>query len=94
METDANGIVQGFHEKVKNPPGKQANGAVYVFEEDLFDILDGAKNDLYDFSTQVLPNLIGKIYTWHTKEHFIDIGTPNSLERAREIWSKINNTKR
>lgn len=93
VETDADGIVRGFYEKVKNPPGNRANGAVYVFEEELFDIMEEEKPHLYDFSTQVLPQLIGKIYTWHTDQHFIDIGTPKSLDEARQIWGNKSKKK-
>ena len=38
-----------------------------------------------DFSTQVLPLMIGKIYTWHLEEDYFDIGTLSSLNRAQLI---------
>lgn len=87
VETDSCGIIKNFHEKVKNPPGNRANGAVYVFEDKLLEMLKGSNEQLYDFSTEVLPRLIGKIYTYHTLNHFIDIGTPESLNKARQIWT-------
>lgn len=86
VETDSEGIVQNFHEKVKNPPSNKANGAVYVFDEKLLEILQDSTEELQDFSTEVLPRLIGRIYTCHTLDHFIDIGTPDSLNKARQIW--------
>ena len=86
VEIDSYGIVQSFHEKKKNPPGNYANGAVYVFEQKLLDILKASNEQLHDFSTEVLPRLIGRIYTHHTIDHFIDIGTPESLNKARQIW--------
>ena len=87
VEIDSGGVVQNFHEKVKNPPGNRANGAVYVFEQELLDILQALEEQPHDFSTEILPQLIGRIYTWHTPDHFIDIGTPESLNKARQIWS-------
>ena len=87
VETNSDGIVRKFHEKVINPPGDQANGAVYVFEEELLDMLKASKKKPHDFSTEVLPELMGRIYTCHTHDHFIDIGTPESLENARQIWT-------
>lgn len=87
VKTDTKGIIQSFHEKVKNPPGKRANGAVYVFEQKLLEILKASKEQPSDFSTEVLPRLIGRIYTYHTLDHFIDIGTPESLSKARQIWT-------
>ena len=38
-----------------------------------------------DFSTEVLPFLSGKIYTYHTKMPYVDIGTPNKLKEARSL---------
>ena len=86
--TDRNGIVQSFHEKVANPPGNIANGAIYVFNKDLIYWLKSQDDKFVDFSNDVLPLLTGKIQTWQTKEIFIDIGTPNSLKTARNIFSK------
>ena len=87
VEIDSDGIVQNFHEKIKNPPGNRANGAVYVFEQELLDIFQASGDQPHDFSTEILPRLIGRIYTCHTLDHFIDIGTPESLNKAREIWA-------
>ena len=36
--------------------------------------------------TEVLPQLVGQIYTWHTNAPYIDVGTPQSLQEARSIW--------
>ena len=90
VEIDPDGIVQHFHEKVNNPPGNRANGAVYVFEQKLLEMLATSQQHPHDFSTEVLPSLIGRIYTWHTLDHFIDIGTPESLIKARQIWPTSN----
>ena len=42
-----------------------------------------------DFSLEVLPFLIGKIFTYHTSMSYIDIGTINSLEEARSMKNKF-----
>ena len=34
IEVDKKGIVTNFYEKIKNPPGSLANGAVYAFDND------------------------------------------------------------
>ena len=90
VELDSDGIVQNFHEKVENPPGNRANGAVYVFDQELIEILQDSFEKPKDFSTEVLPRLIGRIYTHHTLNQFIDIGTPESLNRARQIWQNFD----
>ena len=86
VETDAHGVVQSFHEKVSNPPCNQANGAVYVFDQELIDKLVALGPGISDFSTQVLPRLVGRIHTWHTNAHYLDIGTPDGLLEAQKIW--------
>ena len=87
VEVDKRVVVIGFHEKVKNPPGNRANGAVYAFDSDFIKTLNSSKKPPSDFSTEVLPKLIGKIATHHTTTNFIDIGTPDSLLKAQTIWN-------
>ena len=79
-------LIQAFHEKIANPPGNEANGAVYVFGNDFLDEFSKLSSDMGDFSTDILPTMVGRAYAWHTSMPFIDIGTPESLARAREIW--------
>ena len=93
VETDSQGIVQSFHEKVSFPPGDIANGAVYIFDKNFIDWLMIQKRKLFDFSNDVLPYLTGKIQTWYTSDFFIDIGTPESLKNARTICKTFKNKK-
>jgi mannose-1-phosphate guanylyltransferase len=86
VEIDANGIVVGFHEKVPNPPGNLANGAVYILSSDFINILKMEYSDVKDFSTEVLNKFIGKIYTYNTNETFMDIGTPEMYNLANSIY--------
>lgn len=85
VELNERGVVVGFHEKVAAPPGNLANGAVYILSAEL---LENMGRDLYsvnDFSTDVLPQLLGKIYTYETSGVFMDIGTPESYAKANLI---------
>ena len=88
VETDKNGIMINFHEKVKNPPSNIANGAIYLFDYSFLEWLEKKQIKGNDISYDLLPLLKNKIQTWHTKEVFLDIGTPNSLKKAREIFQK------
>lgn len=36
-----------------------------------------------DFSTEVIPTLMGRIQTWHTDKPYLDIGTPEALAAAQ-----------
>ena len=91
--SDKKNILRGFYEKVDNPPSKIANGAIYIFENHLLDILVRKHSNLNDFSTQVIPLLIDKIFVYHTKESFIDIGTLENLKRARKLFNGVFNNQ-
>lgn len=80
-------ILQDFFEKKKNPPSNIANAAIYVFDNELLEYLSNNYKDITDFSTQVIPLLINKIYTFHTYEEFIDIGTEKNLIKAKKIFN-------
>jgi len=82
VELSEDGVVQGFYEKVKNPPGNLANGAVYIIEPGVVDYLVSLQKEVIDFSTEVLPAFVGKIYTFHNQIYHRDIGTPESLAQA------------
>ena len=85
LELDKHGVVIGLHEKVKNPPGNLANGAIYILSAELLHILTTEWRDAKDFSTDVLSRLIGRIYTYETNEFFMDIGTPESYKQANNF---------
>ena len=85
VETDKRGVLQYFHEKVKNPPSNIANGAIYVFDSQFISWLKEQNQEFKDFSKDVIPCLTNRIQTWHTNDFFIDIGTPDSLMKAQMI---------
>lgn len=82
VELDTDGVVQAFHEKVANPPGTRANAAVYIFEPSVVDYIASLEKDFCDISTEVLPNFIGRIQTFHNTDYHRDIGTLESLALA------------
>ena len=75
VETNADGVVLAFHEKSNNPPGNQANGAVYLLEPEVLKWIEEIP-DISDFSTEVLPHFIGRIATWNNSAIHKDIGAP------------------
>ena len=88
VETDSNDIVINFHEKVNNPPSSIANAAIYVFDYSFIEWLSNFKKNFTDFSTEVIPLMMGKIKTHHISEPYFDIGTLNSLKQARNFFKK------
>lgn len=85
FELNDSNVVVGFHEKVDSPPSDLANGAIYLLSDELQQLLKADFADATDFSTEVMPNLMGKIYCYETKETFIDIGSPETYEEANKL---------
>ena len=83
VELDEQGIVQAFYEKVSNPPGNLANGAVYILETSVLEFLNKFEKEVIDFSIDVLPYYIGRIYTFYNNNYHRDIGTLESYETAQ-----------
>lgn len=88
VETDRNGVVIAFHEKVSDPPSNRANAAVYMVEPEVLQWLE-SEPAVNDFSTEVLPNYLGRIATWHNAEIHRDIGTLSELRAAQSDLSTI-----
>jgi mannose-1-phosphate guanylyltransferase len=88
IETDKRGCVQAFHEKVANPPCDMANGAVYIVEPSIFNYLESLNKEFIDFSTEVIPYYMGRIYVFHNDVYHRDIGTLESYEAACKEFPK------
>jgi len=85
VELDQYGVVTGFHEKVSNPPGNLANGAVYLLSAELMQWLRTLNPSPKDFSTEIISRLMGRIYTYETDAVFLDIGTPQTYALANSM---------
>ena len=82
VEIDDDGVVLAFHEKSNNPPGNQANGAVYLLEPEVIEwIIDHPY--ISDFSTEVIPHFMGRIGSWHNQVIHRDIGSLEMLILAQ-----------
>jgi len=88
VELDKNETVVNFHEKVPSPPSNLANGAIYCLSQQA---LDSLEEHQIDISTDVIPTLIGKIYTVKTQGKIIDIGTPRTYKEANTFAKVIEN---
>lgn len=82
VDIDENRVVTGFYEKVSSPPGNLANGAVYILSAAMLRELSLEFSTVKDFSNEVLPHFIGRIFTYETLDVFIDIGTPEAYKRV------------
>ena len=82
VELDVEGRVVAFHEKVRTPPGRVANGAVYILEPTVIDFLAELGRPVIDLSTEVLPRFVGRIVAHPNDGYLRDIGTPAALAAA------------
>ncbi len=86
VEVNAKGVLTSFHEKVPTPPGDQANAAVYIFENEVLRILDSVNRDVVDLSLDIIPKLIGKIFTYKNEVYLRDIGTLEQFEKSQKDY--------
>ena len=81
VETDGRGVMTALHHKISSPPSDRANAATYVFTPELVDLVV-RDLEVFDFSAETLPKLVGKAMTGHTGLPFTDIGTVAEYLRA------------
>jgi len=84
VSLDERGVVKDFNEKVKENYGNVANGAVYVLSNESIEIIKNKFSHTKDFSTEIIKNFLGKIYTYQTTKFFTDIGTLKEYEIAQK----------
>jgi mannose-1-phosphate guanylyltransferase len=88
LELDQQNTVLAFHEKVPNPPGNLANGAVYIFEPEVLDAIASLGKPFVDLSTEVIPKFLGRILCVETGGYHRDIGTKESLRKANSEFKQ------
>ena len=83
VEVDERGVLMRFHEKVTHPPGKMANGAVYILSKEFIRDVSSRADNVRDISTQLIGQYLGRIYTYYTDAAHIDIGTPEAYLKVQ-----------
>ena len=81
-------VVQAFYEKVAHPPSNLANGAVYLISPAGLARIQ-SMGPMFEFSTQVIPEFIGKIYCWQNTTYHRDIGNPQAYEAAQSEFRPV-----
>lgn len=82
LEIDAEGVVIGYEEKPRNSSSVWANGAVFILSKEFLGIVQREYRNAHDFSREILPNFIGRIYTHSAGDVFIDVGSPRTYQEA------------
>ena len=83
-QLDDRGVVVDFFEKSPDSHGRLANAGVFLLEPKFFDGSYGIVGETVDFSRDIVPQLMGRIATWHNGQYLRDIGTPSSLMIVQE----------
>jgi mannose-1-phosphate guanylyltransferase len=86
LEMDGASRVVAFHEKVDDPPGDLANGAVYVFSPEVVSRIAALGKPVVDLSTEIIPRLLPRVRAHEYGGFFMDIGTPEALRQAQETF--------
>jgi mannose-1-phosphate guanylyltransferase len=90
VKVDTEGIVKEFYEKVQNPPGNLANGAVYIFNQAALSVLTHLDKDgVKEISIDLIPKLIGAINVFHNSSYHRDIGNPTALSQSLHEFPAI-----
>lgn len=80
-ELDADGLVTSFVEKPREPKSDLANAGVYALDAALYREI--AELRAFDLGFDVLPGLVGRMHGASWDGYHRDVGTHESLERAR-----------
>lgn len=91
-EIDQDSVVIDFVEKPENPKSNLAAAGIYVADQRLFEYFPSEENSLrpLDFGYHVIPNLVGNMKAYFIQEFLMDIGTPESYEKAQIIWPQTH----
>ena len=78
-----------FHEKPKNPSSNLANAAIYVMERSVINYLISVEGHTLDISLDLIPKLLGRIYSYMNNSYHRDIGTIDSYTMAQFEYKRL-----
>lgn len=84
VRVDDKGVVTDFYEKSEQSHGNLANGAIYILSAQLIKNITTQFSSAFDFSNDVIPHLVGHIFTFETTDLLVDIGTPENYKKISE----------
>lgn len=92
VQLNNHSIVTEFHEKVPNPPGNLASGALFLFSPEVYQNYFSKFNTtkFLDLSADVIPNMVNRLFAWQVDGIYLDIGTLDSYNLANSLctnWS-------
>jgi mannose-1-phosphate guanylyltransferase len=88
VKLNEKGVMQNFYEKVRNPPGNFASGAVFILSPVALSRINKMPANS-DFSRDVISEFLGEINTWENRCYHRDIGSPYDYERAKREFRLV-----
>jgi mannose-1-phosphate guanylyltransferase len=85
---DESGRVTSFEEKPTKPKSNLANAGIYIIRQAIFDTL--SPGVFADFGKDVMPGLVGKMWGFVLGGYILDVGTPESYQKALEDWPVLS----
>lgn len=93
VKVNSQNVAIEFFEKSKDLHGNLANGAIYIISPEMIKILKTEFIDASDFSLDILPYFMGKIFTHEIKGTLIDIGSPENYLLAQKMQENESQDK-
>jgi mannose-1-phosphate guanylyltransferase len=81
------GFVDEFIEKPSKTTLTWGNAAVYLFSKQALLEIKSKHKYSRDIAADILPTFIGRMHAFPIYGYHIDIGTPNRLKKARELFT-------
>jgi len=80
---DSNQIIE-FNEKVKGYKNRLINAGFYLLQREVFSLMPKKNN--FSLERDFFPKIVKRnLYAFETQESFIDIGTPERYEKAKQL---------
>jgi len=87
VEVNGNGIVQKFEEKSESKGSGWINAGIYLLRQRFIKSIPSERT--VSLEREIFPSWIGQgLYGYQSDGQFIDIGTPESYQAAKEFFSK------
>lgn len=88
LTLDRSGVVLRMDEKTSSN-NHLANGAVYIFENSIFNLIESININMADISTELINEIMGLIYTFPNYLYHKDIGTVSALAQVNQDIIKL-----
>lgn len=80
---EKNVLINFFEKKENINEGNLANAAIYILSVEFLEIMQKKYIDSFDFSNDIIPYFLNKIYVYQSKKLIVDIGTVENYNKYK-----------